>query len=107
MAADKTPMQWVERMGLSDFSPIEKVYSVLEVPVGAEFIGVQHDATILVMLIRDRFGSKPPGLGNRNLEERTVVRVSDRMMFEEKGTRYIGGDNKWHLFEVTGRKKKT
>ena len=93
-------MKWIERMGLGRFDEIDKMRFEIEVPKGAEFIGAQHDATILVMLVRDRFGARNPGRSNRNVEERTVIRAPDRMMLVEEESRYIGSDNGWHLFEV-------
>jgi hypothetical protein len=96
-------MKWIERMGLGRiYDEIEKTRFDIEVPKGAEFIGAQHDATILVMLVRDRFGPRNPGRSNRNLEKRSVLRVKDGMMIAEEESRYIGSDNGWHLFEVKG-----
>lgn len=98
----KENIKWIERLELRS----EKEYDgspmrfVIHVPKGAEFIGAQHNATILVMLVRDRFGARNPGRSNRNLETRAVLRVKDGAMIEESASRYIGSDNGWHLFEV-------
>lgn len=95
----KENMKWIERMGLGRiYDEIEKTRFDIEVPVGAEFIGAQHDATILVMLVRSRF--MPKMHRQKSTEKRAVIRVKDGMMIREKGTQYIGSDNGWHLFEV-------
>lgn len=94
-------MKWIERLELrriDEEKNIEKF--TIHVPKGAEFIGAQHDATILVMLVRDRFGARNPGRSNRNLEKRVVLRVRDGVMIAEKESRYIGSSSMWHLFEV-------
>jgi len=94
-------MKWVERLGLGRiFDEIEKTRFEIEVPKGAECIGAQHDATILVMLVRDRLGARSSSRKYRNMEKRAVIRVRDGAMIEEKGSRYIGSSNGWHLFEV-------
>lgn len=99
-------MKWIERMGLAHIEGLDKMQFDIEVPMGAEFIGAQHDATILVMLVKDRFGARNPGRSNRNMEKRSVLRVKDGMMIKdmraphENESRYIGSDNGWHLFEV-------
>ena len=95
-------MKWIERIDLKS----EKEYDGgprrfdIEVPVGAEFIGAQHNATILVMLVRDRWGARNLDRSNRNMEKRSVIRVRDGAMVVESESRYIGSHNMWHLFEV-------
>ncbi len=101
----KENMKWIERLGLAEVFTIEKIRFEIEVPAGAEFIGAQHDATILVMLVRDRFGARNPGRSNRNMEKSVALRVKDRMMIAEEESRYIGSSNQWHLFEVKDKDK--
>lgn len=106
--AKEEKKKWIERLRF-DYTVLEgytgseaKMRFEIEVPIGAEFIGAQHDATILVMLVRDRFGAENPGGSGRimTMEKRVVIRVKDGVMIEEKGSRYIGSDGGWHLFEV-------
>lgn len=94
-------MKWIERLGLGRIhDEIEKTRFDIEVPMGAEFIGAQHDATILVMLVRDRYGARSSSRKYRNKEKRVVLRVKDGMMIVEDESQYIGSSNGWHLFEV-------
>jgi len=93
-------MKWIERLELKGTEGKNIERFVIHVPMGAEFIGAQRNATILVMLVRDRSGARNPGRSNRNRETRAVLRVRDEMMIAEEESRYIGSDNMWHLFEV-------
>lgn len=101
----KKLMQRIERVGLRRTFPLDKMRFEIEVPATAVFIGAQHDATILVMMIREwvELGAKRK---DEKMEKRTVVRVKDGVSFEYLGNHYIGSDNGWHLFEVTGGKEK-
>lgn len=99
-------MKWIERLELRGIEKKNIERFVIHVPKGAEFIGAQHNATILLMLVRDRFGARNPGRSNRIMETRAVLRVRDGMMIAEKESRYIGSHNMWHLFEVIGKKEK-
>lgn len=99
-------------MGLARTFHLEKVRFEIEVPWSAgllgtrtEFIGAQHDATILVMLVKEWIepGAEPK---KEKTEKRIVVRVRDGMSIEHLGNHYIGSHNMWHLFEVTGGKEK-
>lgn len=93
-------MKWIERLGLARIDEMDKMQFEIEVPVGAEFIGAQHDATILVMLVKDRFGARNLDKSNKNMETRAVLRVKDGVMIIEDESQYIGSSNGWHLFEV-------
>ena len=105
MVTKKRLMIRMERLGLRRLAPLEKMRFEIEVPVSAEFVGAQHDALILVMLVREWV---EPGIKNKEekVEKRMVLRVKDGMSVEYLGTHYIGSDNGWHLFEVTGGKEK-
>ena len=97
-------MKWIERLGL-DYTVLEdRMRFEIMVPMGAEFIGAQHDATILVMLVRDRYGARSSSRKYKNTEKRTVIRVKDGVMIVEDESRYIGSSNGWHLFEVKDNK---
>lgn len=108
VAAKKRLMQRIERVGLKQTFPLEKMRFEIEVPwsdgllgTRTEFIGVQHDATILVMIVKEWI--EPGGAPNKEkTEKRTVVRVKDGMIIEYLGMHYIGSSNAWHLFEVGG-----
>jgi hypothetical protein len=87
-------IKWIEREYLPIPRDQDRYTMELEVPVGAEFVGVQHNARMLVMLLH----------GNNTLpyknERRTVIRVKDGELVDKEGTRYIGSDGMWHLFEI-------
>lgn len=107
----KVMMQRVERLGLRQFAPLEKMRFEIEVPgstgslgTRTEFVGVQHDATILVMLVREWVEEGTEHKKDEKTEKRIVVRVKDGMSIEYLGNHYIGSDAGWSLFEVTDNK---
>lgn len=91
---DTKHMKRIERIELQfpGKGDIEKFE--VSVPAAAELVGVQHDATILVVLVRDWTADL-----NATVKY-TVLRVKDGVKVEEAGTRYIGTNGEWHLFEV-------
>lgn len=110
--ARKEMMQRIERLELSRISRRDKELFKVRVPWGegmlgtrTDFIGVQHDATILVMQIREwiELGDAPK---KGKTEERMVMRVKDGTSIEYLGNHYIGSDGGWSLFEVRVSKEK-
>lgn len=87
-------MKWIEREYLPIPSDQDRYTMELDVPVGAEFVGVQYDARMLVMLLHG--GTTLP----YKTERRTVIRVKDGELVDKEGTRYIGSHAMWHLFEI-------
>lgn len=71
----------------------------VNVPAAAELVGVQHDATILVVLVRDWTADL-----NATVKY-TVLRVRDGVKVVDADTRYIGSNASWHLFEVRSKRE--
>jgi hypothetical protein len=80
--------------------PDEDRYTVeFDAPYGAEFIGVQNDAKIVLMLVRSAVVEHFERHGQAT-QRRTVIRVKDEGVVDSKSTRYIGSNRAWHLFEI-------
>jgi len=99
-------IQRVEGLRLSRISDEDKQMFKVRVPATARFIGTHHDATILVILAREWVEEDGTPIKKEEMEKRLVLRVKDGVSIEYLGAHYIGSDNGWHLFEVTGGKEK-
>lgn len=80
--------------------PDQERYTIeFDAPMGAEFVGVDHDGKVLLMLVRSAIVEHFERHGKAT-ERRTVIRVKDEATVDSKTTRYIGSDGMWHLFEI-------